>query len=88
MDGQCTIASSEASTHTFVTAPNGSENTETLRKKALTTRRKEDDVEEKEAGKKEDADVEHMDQGAEPESGQDKESADGKDKAGGSGTAS
>ncbi len=87
-DGQHTIASSEASSHTFTTAPNGSKNTETLRKKALATRRKEDDVEEKEAEKKEDANVERMDQGAALESGQDKESANGKDKAGGSGTAS
>ncbi|MCP4550239.1 MAG: hypothetical protein GY835_27575, partial [bacterium] len=84
-DGQRTVASSEASSHTFVTVPTGSETTETLRKKALASQRKEDDIEEKEAEKKEDANVERMDQGAMPESGQDKESANGKDKAGGSG---
>ncbi|MCP4547169.1 MAG: hypothetical protein GY835_11950 [bacterium] len=87
-DGQRTVASSEASSHTFVTAPSGFETAETLRERALASLRKEDDVEEEEAEKKEDADVDHMDQGAAPEPGQDKEPADGKDKAGGSGTAS
>ncbi len=86
-DGQCTVASSEASSHTYATAPTGFETTETLRKRALASIQKEDDAEEKEAEKKEDADEERMDQGAVPEPGQDKESADGKDKAGGSGTA-
>ncbi len=82
-DGRRTIASSEASSHTFTTVPTGFETTQTLRNRVLDSMRKADDTE-----KKEDGDEERMDEDAALGPGQDKEPADGKDKAGGSGTTS
>ncbi len=87
-NGCHTTTSSEASSHTFVTAQAGFETDETLWNKALDSILKTADTEEKEAEKKEDGNEERMDQDAAPDSGQGKEPADGEDKAGGSGTAS
>ncbi len=87
-NGHRTAASSEASSHTFITAPAGFETTETLWNKALDSIWKAADTEEKEAKKKEDGDEEPMDADAALDSGQDKGPADGEDKAGGSSTVS
>ncbi len=82
---QRTAASSEASSHTFITVPAGFETDETLRQRALDTIQKEDEAKENEAKKKE-GDEEHMEEGDVQEPGQDKGPTDGEGKAGGSGT--
>ncbi len=85
-DDHRTVASSEASSLTLAAAPADLETTDRLRQQALASHLKTSAAEEKEAEKKEDDVVEHMDEGAELKNGQDMDAVDGEDKDGGSGT--
>ncbi len=92
-DGQCTVASSEASSHTLTAGPAGFEPAHVLQEQALETINREaaaedKEAKEKEAEKKEGDEEERMDEGDKLEPGQDKGPADGENKAGGSGTIS
>ncbi len=84
-DDHCTVASSEASSVTLTAVPADPETTECLRQWALASHPGMSAAEEKEAEKREDDVVEHMDDSAEPKNGQGGDAADGENKDGGSG---
>ncbi len=84
-DDHCTVASSEASSVTLTAVPADPETTERLRQRALASHPGTSAAKGKEAEKREDNMVEHMDESAEPKNGQGVDAADGEDKDGGSG---